>query len=814
MSGPTIELPRFPTGQTGAIGLDDGAPQLRLFLRLVVPAALAFAVVEAFLGLAYGDRAALVGAVGLTAFAVWCVAWCRPRIGHVPIDWLVIRLAIAMYLPIFAAGLLLRDAVALATLLPVAIALPFVGRRVLAGLAGLALAIAALVGGTTSLLPADGASPWGIVAALNVAAIATVFGLIALLVGQFAARLRSTTHELANVIELSTELAQTLDPREIGDLTARYVSQAIGADECGICYWDEAGDRVLTYGYYPPDRRAAIDEWYALADYPATRDVLEHQRTMVVDDTDATADPAEVDYVHSIGQRSMATLPLLAKGRALGAIEVTSRRSDFFDDRRIRLAQTLAAEAGMALENARLYEELRHQAFHDSLTGLANRALFQDRVAHAVARRAGPDSGLIAVLFLDLDDFKTINENLGHAGGDQLLAAVAERLTGCLRASDTAARLGGDEFAILLEDLRDESEATHVAQRVIDALRPPIRIGGTAAVIATSIGIAATKPGDDGATELLRNADFAMYQAKHGGKGRYEIFRPSLREAVTERAALEALMRGAEERGELRIHYQPVVDLADGSIVGLEALVRWQAPGRGLLMPADFIGLAEESGLIVTIGQWVLEHACRDTQGWRERFDLDGLSVGVNLSARQFQHPDLVAEIGSALGASGLEPSRLILEITESVLMQTTATTIGKLADLRRIGVRLAIDDFGTGYSSLGYLERFPVDILKIDKTFIDGIGERGNRPVLARAIVQLGRALDLQVVAEGIEREAQAVALRRLGCSRGQGYLYARPLPADELEPLLAGRVLGRPGASARSRNEPIPIRRSRGVA
>jgi diguanylate cyclase (GGDEF)-like protein len=815
MSEPTIELPRIPSGQSGAIGLDDGAPQLRLFLRLIIPAVLAFAVIEAFLGLVFHDPAALVGAVGLTAFGAWTVGWCLPRVGRVPIDGLVVRLALAMYLPILTAGLLLRDAVAVATLLPVAIALPYVGRRVLVGLALLALAVAALAGGSTAILPEDSTTPWGIVTTLTIVAIATVFGLIALLVGQFAARLRSTTHELASVIELSTDLAQTLDPREIGDLTARYVARAIGADECGICYWDEAGDRVLTYGYYPPERRGAIDEWYALADYPGTRSVLEGQRTMIVDDTDAAADPAEVEYVHSIGQRSMATLPLLAKGRALGAIEVTSRRPEFFDERRVRLGQTLAAEAGMALENARLYEELRHQAFHDSLTGLANRALFQDRVAHAVVRRPGPDAGLIAVLFLDLDDFKTINESLGHAGGDQLLSAVAERLKACLRASDTPARIGGDEFAILLEDLRDESEATHVAQRVIDALRPPIRIGGTAAVIATSIGIAVTAPGEDGATELLRNADFAMYQAKHRGKGRYEVFRPSLREAVSERAALESLMRGAEERNELRLHYQPVVDLADGSIVGLEALVRWQAPGRGLLMPADFIGLAEESGLIVNIGQWVLERACRDTQGWRQRFDLDGLSVGVNLSARQFQHPDLVAEIGAALGSSGLEPSRLILEITESVLMLTTTTTIGKLADLRRIGVRLAIDDFGTGYSSLGYLERFPVDMLKIDKTFIDGIGERGNRPVLARAIVQLGRALDLQVVAEGIEREGQAAVLRRLGCARGQGYLYARPLPAEELEPLLAQRVLGRPDRrSGPSGSEPIPIRRSRGVA
>jgi diguanylate cyclase (GGDEF)-like protein len=815
MSVPTAVPPHAPSGAPSALGLDEGSAQLRLFLRLVIPVATGFAVVETVLGLAYGEVTAIVGASGLVAFAGWAGGWCLPRIGRVPIERLALRLAIAMYLPIVTSGLLLRDAGAITTLLPVAVALPYLGRRTLVELGLLALGVTILAGAANELLPTAESIPLAIRAALNLASITVVFGLVALLVGQFAARLRSTTQELASVIDLSTQLAQTLDQREIGDLTARYVALATGADECGICYWDQTTDRILTYGYYPPERRAGIDDAYELDDYPATRAVLERQRMMVVNDTDPAADPAEVAYLHSIGQRSMATLPLLAKGRALGAIEATSRQPAFFDERRVRLAQTLAAEAGMALENARLYEELRHQAFHDSLTGLANRALFRDRVEHAVARRPVGEPGLVAVLFLDLDDFKTVNESLGHVGGDQLLAAVGERIRACLRASDTAARLGGDEFAILLEDLRDESEATHVAQRVIDALRPPIRIGSTAAVIATSIGIAASPPGQDGATELLRNADFAMYQAKHRGKGRYEVFRPSLREAVSERAALEALMQGAEERDELRLLYQPIVDMADGSIVGIEALVRWQAPGRGLLMPADFIGLAEESGLIVQIGRWVLERACRETQAWRTAFDLDGLTVGVNLSARQFQHPDLVAEVGAALASSGLEPSRLILEITESVLMQTTTSTIGKLADLRRIGVRLAIDDFGTGYSSLGYLERFPVDILKIDKTFIDGIGERGNRPVLARAIVQLGRALDLQVVAEGIERQEQATVLRRLGCTRGQGYLYARPLTHDELEPILAVGSIALPGQpTGRTGAEPIPIRRSRGVA
>jgi|GEM_PF-1289432 len=828
MSAPSLESSPAPGAEPVTIGPDDGAIQLRLFLRLLIPAAFGFGLADGAVALAFRDLSALVGTLGLVSFAVWTAIWCLPRVGRQSTERIVLRLAVAMFVPIFCGGLLVRNAVAIATLVPLAVALPYAGRRTMAELGLAAIGLAVLVAAATDVVPVSQAVPLPIQTTLSVAVMIASFGMVTLLIGQFAARLRSTTQELANVIDLSTQLAQTLDPREIGDLTARYVANAIGADECGICYWDEGSDRILTYGYYPPERRGAVDETYLLADYPATRRVLEQQVVLIVNDNDPLADAAEVAYLHSIGQHAMATLPLLAKGRALGAIEATAHRPDFFDTRKVRLAQTLAAEAGMALENARLYEELRHQAFHDSLTGLANRALFQDRVEHAVARRPGDESSLVAVLFLDLDDFKTINESLGHAGGDQLLAAVADRLRGCLRASDTPARLGGDEFAVLLEDLRDESEATHVAQRIIDALKPPIRIGATAAVIATSIGIAATGPGEDGAMELLRNADFAMYQAKHRGKGRYEIFRPSLRESATASAALEALLRGAEERDELRLHYQPVVDLTDGTIVGLEALVRWQAPGRGLLMPSDFIGLAEESGLIVQIGRWVLDRAVRQTEAWRIAYGLDNLSVGVNLSARQFQHPDLVAEVGGALAGSGLEPSRLILEITESVLMQTTTATIGKLADLRRIGVRLAIDDFGTGYSSLGYLERFPVDILKIDKTFIDGIGERGDRPVLARAIVQLGRALDLSVVAEGIERAEQVRVLRRLGCTRGQGYLFARPLTEDELEPILARGSVPVPGRTAgptRRRRvnppvddadgaEPIPIRRNRGVA
>ena len=801
--------------EASRFGLDGRADDLRVFLRVAVPAAVGFGLAEAVVGAMFGDPLAVAGGVGLVAFGTWLAWWALPRVGQVPITDLVIRLVLAMVPILVLAGMVQPGAGTIATLIPLAVALPYLDRRTLGRLTIFVVALATFQAVSGDVIVQVSAIPPDIRTVLHIAGIIVAIGIVCLLVSQFADRLRTTSGELASVVALSNELAQTLDPREIGDLTARHVAQAIGADECGICYWDEPTDRVLTFGYHPAERRSSIDDAYDLAGYPLSRRVLETQQAVAVSDDDPTADPAEVAYLRSIDQRSMAIVPLVAKGRSLGAIESTSARPGFFDARRIRLALTLAAEAGIALENARLYDELRHQAFHDGLTGLANRTLFRDRVEHAVARRPTGSTGTIAVLFLDLDDFKTINENLGHQGGDDLLATVGERIRTCLRPADTAARLGGDEFAILLEDLRDETEATNVAQRLLGALRSPIRVGETAASVGASIGVAVTVAGADDADELLRNADFAMYQAKRAGKDRYEVFRLGLRREAAERGALEALLRGAEARDELRVHYQPIVDLGDGSIVGLEALVRWDTADRGLLMPGDFIGLAEESGLIVQMGRWVLERACRDTQAWRTRYGLVDLSVSVNLSARQFQHPDLLAEVGAALEVSGLEPSSLILEITESVLMQTTEATIGKLAELRDLGVRLAIDDFGTGYSSLGYLERFPVDILKIDKTFIDGVGEPGGRPVLARAILQLGRALGLQVVAEGVERRDQVVALRRLGCTRAQGYLFARPLPADAVEPLLRlGRVDAVVPGWAQVATEPIPIRRSRGVA
>jgi diguanylate cyclase (GGDEF)-like protein/PAS domain S-box-containing protein len=437
-------------------------------------------------------------------------------------------------------------------------------------------------------------------------------------------------------------------------------------------------------------------------------------------------------------------------------------------------------------ERKSLEEQLTHQAFHDPLTQLANRALLSNRVEHARARSLR-DGKPCAVLLLDLDDFKAINDSLGHAAGDQVLIEVARRIETCIRAGDTAARLGGDEFALLLEDTADASRALEVAQRIAAALKSPVKLDGREAFLTASMGLAISSP-EEGEGEILGNADVALYLAKEKGKGLCETFEPGMRMAVVRRIALEADLRRALDRRELLLHYQPIIDLQTGRPVGAEALLRWQHPERGLLPPLDFIPLAEESGLIVPIGYWVLEEACRSARRWPRR--AEPLHVSVNLSARQLQEPDLVDRVREALRAARLEPSRLVLEITESLIMLETRTIIPRLRALKTLGLRLAIDDFGTGYSSLAYLQNLPVDVLKIDQSFIRGrlpSGSKGLSP-LARGIVDLGKAMQLVMVGEGIERIEEADALRTSGCELGQGYHFSRPVPEKDFQKFLEG--------------------------
>jgi diguanylate cyclase (GGDEF)-like protein/PAS domain S-box-containing protein len=446
-------------------------------------------------------------------------------------------------------------------------------------------------------------------------------------------------------------------------------------------------------------------------------------------------------------------------------------------------------------ERKEFEEQLSHQAFHDSVTNLANRALFRDRVTHAIERQQR-DHKPVAVLFMDLDDFKTINDSLGHAAGDQLLAEVGERLKSALRAADTAARLGGDEFAILLEDGGEGIQAVDVADRIMQSLEAPFPLEGKEVFVRASIGIAVAEDGEsedngEGAVEeILRNADVAMYMAKENGKGRYQVFEPAMHETALKRLELKADLQRAVEHGEFILHYQPVIELETGRISGVEALIRWIHPERGMVPPLDFIPLAEETGLIVEIGRWVLEEACTYAKDLQERFPMDPpFHMAVNLSARQLQRPEIVDEVRDILTETGLDPTSLILEITESVMMSNMELSIERLGELKALGVLLAVDDFGTGYSSLNYIQQFPVDILKVDKSFVDVVNSDARKSALTATILKLAQDLDLKPVAEGIERADQLERLLELHCDLGQGYFFAKPLDREALQGLLVER-------------------------
>ena len=452
-----------------------------------------------------------------------------------------------------------------------------------------------------------------------------------------------------------------------------------------------------------------------------------------------------------------------------------------------RMMGTIEQQADEINQFPKRLEQLTRQAFRDALTGLPNRALFMDRLTHGLTR-ARRRHEHVAVLFLDLDRFKVINDTLGHTVGDQLLVEVSNRLGSSLRPGDTVARLGGDEFGLLLEDVADAETAELVALRIEAELARPLIFEGREVFVTSSIGIALSSERLGTPEEVLRDADLAMYHAKAKGKARHEIFDGTMSAPALDRMDLEMDLRSAITNRDFRLHYQPILRLETGRIVEVEALIRWQHEKRGLLQPDAFIGLTEETGLIVPIGQWVLTEACRQARAWQIEFPrMPALGMSVNLSAKQFQNPKLVEEITDALTMSGLDPACLKLEITESVVMQDVPATLAKLHELKDLGIRLAIDDFGTGYSSLGYLKRFPVDTLKIDRSFVKGLSHEGGDSAIVRAVVTVAKSLSMDVTAEGIETEQQRLELKALGCEFGQGFLFGRPLTPEHLKPLLA---------------------------
>ena len=506
-------------------------------------------------------------------------------------------------------------------------------------------------------------------------------------------------------------------------------------------------------------------------------------------------------YLEARGVTHAMIAPLPGEDRVIGTIMLANRfgvvRSFNADD--LKLLDTLATNASVALQYDRLeqavlqlsvlQEQLHHQAYHDPLTSLANRALFTDTIKDAL----GNSSDDVAVLFIDLDDFKTVNDSLGHAAGDELLVAVASRLQSCLRPDDVTARLGGDEFAVMVRERRDaEASAVGVARRIMQAFVEPVIVGEESVSVYVSAGIAASHGRDVTAEELIRNADVAMYEAKAAGKGRFAVFHPSMGTAVLERHGLKEELRLAIEREELRLYFQPIVSMATGEPAATEALVRWQHPRRGLVTPSEFVPLAEETGLILSLGQWVLDEACQQARAWEVERDEAGLepselAVHVNLSAVELRDPHLAARVRSTLMRTGVDPRRLVFEITETLLLDDAESVRATLGELRDLGVRFALDDFGTGYSSLSYLHTLPLDILKIAKSFVDGLARGGREASFVRMIIELARTLGISVVAEGIETADQVHALQALECEYGQGFYLGRPQPAVARAPLEA---------------------------
>jgi diguanylate cyclase (GGDEF)-like protein len=493
-----------------------------------------------------------------------------------------------------------------------------------------------------------------------------------------------------------------------------------------------------------------------------------------------------------------------------GAGELAYRVSVEHSEELEEVGESLNAMAGR-LRQAQIdlearNQELAHLAYRDPLTHLANRTLFRQRVERALGR-VPERAGELFVLFIDLDDFKSVNDTLGHAAGDRLLVDVASRLLNATRGIDTVARLGGDEFAILLPQVRGVEDAVIVAERVIGAMQAPFRLDARTVHVGASVGIASGRDGRHAvahADELLRNADVAMYRAKAAGRGCHAVFEPEMHAALLDRVELEQELRDALRRDELTVGFQPIVELATGRVTGFEALARWTHARRGVVPPSVFVPLAEETGAVLALGRWMLARACREAVRWQaESPDGHPIGVSVNVSGRQVEDPSFVSDLRAVLASTGLAPACLTLEITETVIMRESETTRRWLHEIKALGVRVAIDDFGTGYSSLAYLQHFPVDVLKIDKAFVDQIGEGRNDAAIARTIVTLAEMLGLRTVAEGIERPEQHAGLRALGCQLGQGFLYARPLPPAEALEFLRRRRSAAEGSEVTVRRQ-----------
>ena len=638
----------------------------------------------------------------------------------------------------------------------------------------------------------------------------TAFWLFALATSVFSAmnerELRQRRADLEALVEVGAKLDDVSDPVH----HARIVLDAI-ADRFGF-------ERGVVVGAFE-DKAIVLATRGAGGHAPAAPvepDAIilrawERREPLAVKRLDPRRNPVLTSLIPD-GENLLVT-PMIADGRPVGAVVVEHRsRSVFGVERRVTsVLGQFAAVAALNLRNAALLRHVQDLAERDSLTGAANRRMFEltlERVLEVgLPPRAAADN-VTAVLFLDLDDFKMVNDNLGHAAGDALLVAVTERINGLVREGDLVARLGGDEFAILTRDTPDLKRSQAMAERLVRDLRAPYLIAGHHVTVTASIGIASARDAGETASDIVRNADVAMYMAKANGKAGFAIFDPAMHAAMRERHELGVQLQQAVELAQLRLVYQPIIGLQSGEVAGLEALVRWEHPERGLVPPGQFISLAEENGAILPIGRWVLREACRDATRWAgDGAVASDTMLSVNVSAREIQHPGFVDAVRGTLAEASVEAKRLILEITETALLKATPSTIATLAALRELGVRIVIDDFGTGYFSLSHLRQFPVDALKIASEFVQVSEADSRSSVLAGAIVALGESLGIETIAEGIETAEQAERMRSLGCRYGQGFFFSPPLPADQVEDAFQAMAKPAPARSQRTDAAAEPV-------